>query len=253
MKTVNEVSIITGVSVRTLHYYDSIGLLLPAAVTEAGYRLYDDKALARLQSILFFRELEFPLKEIKAILDDPDFDQRDALERQIKLLKLKQKRLGELISLARTNLELLDSSEERQGEKGENSMDFTAFDKTEIERYTDEAKRKWGGTKAYLEYESKWADRTDAEKRTAADRLMQRFAAFGGIKHLAPDSLEAQTEVEALRSFISENYYDCTPEILGGLGRMYVSDERFRRNIDAYGGDGTAEFVSKAIGAYCER
>lgn len=94
------------------------------------------RLLPDCKASFFFRELEFPLKEIKAILDDPDFDQRDALERQIKLLKLKQKRLGELISLARTNLELLDSSDERQGE---NSMDFAAFDKTEIERYADEA------------------------------------------------------------------------------------------------------------------
>lgn len=250
MKTVNEVSRISGVSVRTLHYYDSIGLLLPAAVTEAGYRLYDDKALARLQSILFFRELEFPLKEIKAILDNPDFDQRDALERQIVLLKLKRRRLGELISLARANLEQMNGSGERQEEI---SMDFTAFDKAEIERYAEEAKRKWGGTEAYREYENKSGNRSDTEKKTLADRLAERFVKLGEIKHLAPDSDEAQTEIEALRSFISENYYDCTPQILGGLGRMYVSDGRFRRNIDAYGGAGTAEFVSRAIEAYCGR
>ena len=101
MKTVHEVSRISGVSVRTLHHYDAIGLLKPTAVTEAGYRLYDDAALARLQNILLYRELEFPLKEIKAILDHPEFDEKTALRQQIKLLELRQKRLERLLFLAR--------------------------------------------------------------------------------------------------------------------------------------------------------
>ena len=105
MMTIHEVSKLAGVSVRTLHHYDAIGLLPPTALTEAGYRLYDDTALARLQSILLFRELEFPLKDIKSILDDPKFDQATALTDQIKLLELRQNRLGQLIALARETLE----------------------------------------------------------------------------------------------------------------------------------------------------
>ena len=97
MRTVKEVSKLSGVSVRTLHHYDAIGLLKPTAVTASGYRLYDVTALRRLQSILLFRELGFPLKEIRTILDRPGFDQRAALEQQIHLLELQQKRLGELI------------------------------------------------------------------------------------------------------------------------------------------------------------
>ena len=104
MMTIHEVSKLAGVSVRTLHHYDAIGLLPPTALTEAGYRLYDDTALARLQSILLFRELEFPLKDIKRILDDPNFDQSAALEDQIKLLELRRKQLGKLIALARETL-----------------------------------------------------------------------------------------------------------------------------------------------------
>ena len=104
MKTVKEVSRLTGVSVRALHHYDAIGLLKPIRVTEAGYRLYDDTALARLQSILLFRELEFPLRDIKRILDDPNFDQSAALADQIKLLELRQEQLGRLIALARETL-----------------------------------------------------------------------------------------------------------------------------------------------------
>ena len=101
MRTVKEVSKLTGVSVRTLHHYDAIGLLKPTAVTQAGYRLYDDAALGRLQTILLFRELQFPLKEIKAILDSPGFDRSQALEQQIALLELQYQRMGELLAFAR--------------------------------------------------------------------------------------------------------------------------------------------------------
>ena len=101
MKTVKEVSRITGVSVRTLHHYDAIGLLKPTAVTEAGYRLYDDAALERMQSILLFRELQFPLKDIKRILDAPDFDPMAALAQQVRLLEMQREHLEQLISHAR--------------------------------------------------------------------------------------------------------------------------------------------------------
>ncbi len=101
MRTVKEVSKLTGVSVRTLHYYDAIGLLEPTKVTDAGYRMYDDTSLSRLQNILLFRELQFPLKEIKEILDSPNFNQEEAIAQQIKLLELQYKHIGEIISFAR--------------------------------------------------------------------------------------------------------------------------------------------------------
>ena len=131
MKTVKEVSRITGVSVRTLHHYDAIGLLKPTAVTEAGYRLYDDAALERMQSILLFRELQFPLKDIKRILDAPDFDPMTALAQQVHLLEMQREHLEQLISHAR----------EIQ-QTGVFSMDFSKFDISEIEKYTAEAKQK---------------------------------------------------------------------------------------------------------------
>ncbi len=101
MQTVHEVSQLAGISVRALHHYDAIGLLKPATVTEAGYRLYDDAALAKLQTIFLFRELQFPLKEIKKMIDNPNFDRNKALAQQIRPLELQAKRLAELISLAR--------------------------------------------------------------------------------------------------------------------------------------------------------
>lgn len=144
MMTVSEVSRLTGNSVRTLHYYDEIGLLKPTEVTGAGYRLYDDDALARLQNIMMFRELEFSLKEIGRIIDSPDFDRQKALEQQIELLRLRKERLEQLIE---HTLELQ--------KKGVKEMDFRAFDKSRLEEYERKAKEMWGDTEAYREYEKK--------------------------------------------------------------------------------------------------
>ncbi len=233
MKTVKEISRLTGISVRTLHYYDEINLLKPTKTTEAGYRLYDDTALERLHSILLFRELQFPLKEIKAILDSSDFNTKTALEEQIKLLELQRNRLDEIIISAR---EILT--------KGTENMNFSTFDKTEIKKYADEAKQKWGCTDAYKEYIQKHYDSADK-----TDKLMQIFAEIGKIKHLSPYCEEAQNLIKKLQNFITENYYTCTDEILRGLGQMYISDERFKKSIDDAGGAGTAEFTAKAIEA----
>ena len=240
MRTVKEVSKITGVSVRTLHHYDAIGLLKPTKVTEAGYRMYDDTALSRLQNILLFRELQFPLKEIKAILDSPDFDSSEAIAQQIKLLELQYQHIGELIMFAR----------EIQN-KGVTTMKFDVFDKNEIEKYKAEVKEKWGNTKAYQEYRQKDIAGNEDRYGKIANELMARFSELGELKHLTPDSDEVQKKISVLQKFITDHYYVCTNEILGGLGNMYLSDERFKKNIDRAGGDGTAAFVSQAISAYC--
>lgn len=233
MKTVKEISQLTGISVRTLHYYDEINLLKPTQTTDAGYRLYDDTALQRLHSILLFRELQFPLKEIKTILDSPDFDTLSALKEQIKLLELQRNRLDEIISSANKLLT-----------KGSKEMSFSAFDKTEMDKYAAEAKQKWGQTAAYKEYEQMHLNSADK-----TNEFMQIFAEIGKIKHLLPDSKKAKDLIKILQNFITENYYTCTDEILKNLGKMYISDERFKSNIDKAGGVGTAEFTAKAIEA----
>lgn len=231
MKTVKEISRLTGISVRTLHYYDEIDLLKPTKTTDSGYRLYDDTALERLHSILLFRELQFPLKEIKAILDSPDFDTQAALKEQIKLLEFQKNRLDEIIHSAHKLLM-----------KGVNHMNFSAFDTTEFEKYATEAKQKWGHTKAYKEY----AQRHPNDK---SDELMQIFTEIGRAKHISPKSQVAQNLIKKLQNFITENYYTCTDEILKNLGQLYISDERFKHNIDKAGGTGTAEFTAKIIEA----
>ena len=143
MMTVHEVSKLAGVSVRALHHYDAIGLLKPSRVTEAGYRLYDEDALSRLQEILLFRELEFQLGEIKRILDSPVYDRRQALYDQLELLRLRKERLEGLIAFTESMI------------KGGTGMDFTAFDDSKQREYAEEAKRRWSGTAAWREYEKK--------------------------------------------------------------------------------------------------
>ena len=149
MMTVKEVSRLTGVSVRTLQYYDQIGLLHPGTRTEAGYRLYDAATLETLQQILLFRELKFSLKEIAVILQNPHFDREKALEQQIELLTLQKRHLESLITLA-----------ENIRQTGGNAMDFTAFDTKKLDEYAAKAKQQWGATAAYQEYETKNAHET---------------------------------------------------------------------------------------------
>ena len=242
LMSVHEVAKLTGTTARTLHYYDEIGLLKPTEVTEAGYRMYDDAALGRLQNILLFRELEFPLKEIKVILNSPDFDPSEVIDQQIKLLELQYKHIGELITFTR----------EIQ-KKGVTAMNFDVFDKSEIEKYEAEIKAKWGNTKAYQEYMQKDIARNGGSYSKAANQLLTMFSELGKLKHLNPDADEVQNKIAGLQQFITDNYYVCTNEILSGLGEMYVCDERFRNNIDKAGGDGTADFVRQAIVVYCSK
>ena len=239
MKTVKEVSRLAGVSVRTLHHYDAIGLLRPTRVTEAGYRLYDDTALRRLQTILMFRELQFPLMEIKDIMDSPGFDPVAALKQQIKLLELQRDHLNALIAHAR-----------RIQENGEMDMKFESFDKSRMDEYASQAKAKWGKTDAYQEFEQKTKGQTPEEMKSTGDALMDIFVELGTIRHASPDSVGAQALIAKLQAFITEHYYTCTPQILRGLGQMYIAGDSMTESIDKAGGEGTAEFTNKAIEIY---
>lgn len=241
MKTVKQVSALTGISVRTLHHYDAIGLLKPTRVTQAGYRLYDDHSLRRLQTILLLRELEFPLKQIRDILASPDFDPMEALEQQIHILELKQQHLQRLILHAR-----------QIQQTGVFPMNFTPFDTTELDTYTSQAKEKWGHTQAWQEFCQKSKHQTPAQQNAAGDGLMAIFTELGAIRHSAPSSPEAQALVQKLQSYITEHYYTCTPQILRGLGQMYIAGDSMTENIDRAGGEGTAEFAHQAIESYCK-
>ena len=236
MKTVSQVCRITGVSVRTLHHYDDLGLLKPSRITEAGYRLYDDRALARLHTILLFRELQFPLKEIKEMLDTPGFDPMEALGQQITLLELRRDHLNVLIAHAK---------EIKQ--KGVMNMSFKAFDKSKIKDYTAQAKAKWGKTDAYKEFEEKTKGKSQEDMNATGEDLMDIFAKLGQVRHLSPDAPEVQSLIAELQRFITDHYYNCTNQILKGLGQLYIAGDEMTENIDKAGGPGTAEFAHKAI------
>ena len=242
--SIGSLSKLSGVSIRALRHYDRIGLLRPSEVAESGYRYYDGAAVERLWQILFYRELDFPLAEIEEILSSPAFDRTRALTEHRTLLVQKRARLDRLIELVSNAM------------KGEATMEFKAFDTGEIdalrEQYAEEAKARWGDTEAYRESTrraAKWTDADKARLKKEQDEIFSGFAALVG-------SDPADTRVQALaarwKAFISESYYDCTNEILAGLGQMYLADERFTKNLDAFGA-GTAQLMSDAIAVYCKQ
>lgn len=241
MKTVKEVSQLTGVSVRTLHHYDAIGLLKPTRVTDAGYRLYDEAALGRLQIILLFRELQFPLKEIKGMLDAEYFDPLAALEDQIRLLELKREHLDRLIDHAR-----------QIQRTGVMTMDFNAYDTKKLDAYAAEAKKRWGHTDAWKESQEKEKGKTREDRTAEADGLMDIFRRLGQFREGDPAAPEAQTLIAELQAYISAHYYRCTNQILMGLGQMYAAGDEMNENIDRAGGAGTGDFARRAIEIYCK-
>ena len=238
---IKEFAEFTGVSVRTLHYYDEIGLLRAADVDRAtGYRFYDEQSLLRMQEILFYRELDFSLKSIGEILASPNYDKEKVLKEQKQLLILKKERLERLIHA-------ID-----RAEKGEHVM--KAFDNSEYETYKAEAQERWGKTDAYKEHAEKtksYGKDKWSSLATDMDVILGAFAVC--MKNgSAPDAEEPQGLVKKLQNHITENYYNCTDEILFGLGQMYVADERFKNNIDKHAA-GTAEFIREAIAIYSKK
>ena len=236
---IKEFAEFTGVSVRTLHYYDEIGLLTPAFIDrDTGYRFYDENSILRMQEILFYRELDFSLKSIGEILSSPNYDKNRALKEQKHLLTLKKERLERLISS-------IDGAM-----KGENIM--KAFDSSEFEKHKAEAKAKWGNTEAYAEYAQKSKGCSKEEQTAVLEGMESIFAEFALCMNLGhtPESDAAQAVAAKLQAYITAHFYHCTNSIFAGLGQMYVADDRFKQNIDRHG-PGTAEFAGKTIQIYC--
>lgn len=244
MKTVAQVSALTGLSVRTLHYYDQIGLLHPAQVTDAGYRLYDAQNLMTLQQILFYREMGFPLKEIRSIILNPAFDKTKALLGHRKVLYMKRERLDQLISHVDSLLE------------GDETMNFKAFDETEIQeiqkQYEQEVQKKWGDTKEFQQSRQKSKHYTKEDWQKITEEQNQIFAEFAAQMEQDPKSIEVQKTVARWQNYISAHYYECTNSILASLGQMYIQDERFKANIDNVK-NGLAQFMHDAIQHYCNQ
>ena len=241
---ISEVAKLSGVTVRTLHYYDEIGLLKPSKTTEAGYRMYSIEDLEKLQQILFFRELDFPLNEIKEIMINPKYDKIEALNKHKELLIEKRKRIDGLVTLIDKTI------------KGDNNMSFKEFDNSKIEenkrKYAEEVKKRWGNTDAYKEYEKKTGSYDKNSWNTINEEMAEILKEFADNRDKDVNSDIVQSLVEKWRGYITLNFYNCTKEILSCLGLMYTGDERFKENIDKYG-EGTAEFMAKAIEIYCAK
>lgn len=247
---VKEVADLVGVSVRTLHYYDQIGLLEPESVSPAGYRLYDDKDLERLQQVLFFKELGFSLQETGEILGSPGFDKKQALIKHKELLVKKMNRLEKIITSVEETIESING-----GVKMNNSEMFKAFDMSEIEsnkeKYAEEVRQKYGDSSAYKESMKKTAKYSKDDWAVIMKKFDEIYKKV--IEHMdkGPADRDVQIVIAELRQHITDNYYNCTPEIFRGLGDLYVEDERFTANIDK-NKPGLAKFLREAMHIYCD-
>jgi MerR family transcriptional regulator, thiopeptide resistance regulator len=241
--TVGKVAEMAGVTVRTLHHYDEIGLLSPGDRSSAGHRRYVEADLERLQQILLYRELGFTLEEIAAILDDPDVEARIHLRRQHRLIQDRIARLREMATAVEYMLEA-----QKVGVNLTPEEKFEVFGGFDPDEYTDEVEQRWGETDSYRESARRTARYTkDDWQRIQAETgdLMNRWLeAFD--QGVEPESQAAMDLAEEHRQQITKYYYDCTLEIHTGLAEMYIADERFRKNYDDQR-EGLAQYVHDAI------
>jgi DNA-binding transcriptional MerR regulator len=248
--TIQEIAKLAGVSLRTLRFYDNAGLLHPKARSEAGYRLYSMENLETLQQILFFRELDFPLKKIGQILAEPGFDREAALKLQIGDLKKKAERYGKLAKLAEKTLKNM-----KGGDTMEDKEMFAGFGYDQMmqdqKKYENEVQERWGNTEAYRvsrERTSKY-NKEDWAKISAAQEADLRELVACYQANEPPESTRTQAVADKMRRFIDENFYPCSKEMFGCLGEMYVQDERFKAFYDKFA-DGLAEYYNNAIRHY---
>jgi DNA-binding transcriptional MerR regulator len=240
MRTVSEVAELTGVTVRTLHHYDELGLLRPSERSDAGYRLYSYDDLARLREILIWRRLGFSLNEIRSLLDDPAYDRPSALERQRELVRAEIERLA---TLAAAVEEAIDA--ELSGTRLEETTMFERFDPSE---YDDEVRECWGHTDAYRESARRTREYGDAEweeiRREAAEIVV------GLVELMRAGELATGEAARALaerhREHLSRWFYPCSPSMHRALGDMYVADERFARTYEREA-EGLADYFRDAI------
>ncbi len=241
--SIKQLSHLAGVSVRTLHFYDQIGLLIPQRIKENNYRFYTRDALLRLQQILFYRELEFSLEQIAGILNDPGFDLVYALESHREALNGKVTRLNTLLATIDNTINDL---------KGKNEMAqtqyFKGFSEEQQAEYEKEAAERWDPEVVH-ESNRRWRNLSKNEKDALMARGKSAVLALRDAMPKGPGSTEAQQAVADWQKHISF-FYECTDEILLGLGTMYMQDERFKAFYDRID-PGLAEFKSKAIKIYC--
>lgn len=245
--TVHEIANYTGITIRTLHYYDEIGLLRPSMVTESKYRIYSENDLDRLQQILFYREVGFSLKEIKELLAASVYTRQEALEHHLELLNLKKKHLDELIELVKETL------------SGKGIYSFSAFSNVEIselqQKYRDEIIERWGNTPEYNEFSGLFSKKSQKEQTKQwndfliySQNFFERLAKY---EMESPMLAAVQNMVREWQEYISEYFYHCSNEMLLNLGELYEYEERFSAYINRFGSEKLALFFNRAIKIYC--
>ena len=243
--TIKEIADLAGITTRTLRYYDEIGLLSPAEIGGNGYRYYDRESLLRLQGILFFRELDVPLKEIELLMSRPDFSPLRALEKHRTALRQRARRLDKLIETVDHTIATI------RGESEMTDKDyFQGFDETE---YEDEVRERWGHTSQYAQSQIKWArysaDQKDAIKQEGG-RITERMVTAD--PNAKPDDPGVQAAVGDYYAYLNKNFYTCDLPFLRGLADMWVADPRFAVNYERLR-EGGAAFVRDAVHIYCDR
>ncbi|WP_347551118.1 MerR family transcriptional regulator [Pseudalkalibacillus hwajinpoensis] len=244
-KQIKEVSDLTGISVRTLHYYDEIDLLSPYT-TEAGYRMYAKDDLEKLQHILFFKALDFPLKKIKSILDQPDFNRLEALQYQRGILLEKQQSFSNMITtIDKTIRHAKGEINMTEKEKFEGfNFSHNPYEQEARDRYGDEAVERCN---------KKLGSLTTDEQEELGQSFDIIYKKLAQLRNDAPDSGEAQKAIDEWYHFLNGNFgYHYTLEAFEGLGQLYVDDQRFTKNIDKYG-KGLAKFIRDAMKIYADR
>ena len=234
--SIGEAAGLLGVSVSTLRYYDQIGLVKASQVGENGYRYYDRPAIALLQQALFYRELGLSLKEVGPLLQAPEETRAAALRAHRELLLLKREQLDGLLRLVDDTL-------------GGTAMTKPNVTQADIDAaktaYAEEARARWGHTRAWKESQEK------TPVPEAMEQAEEIFAAFAALRGSDPAAPEVQALVKQWQDHITASHYTCTREILAGLGQMYVGDERFAAHLDSHG-PGTARLMADAIAVYCK-
>jgi DNA-binding transcriptional MerR regulator len=243
--SIKEIAELAGITTRTIRYYGEIGLLLPTRIGDNGYRYYNRESLLRLQQIMFFRELDMPLKEIQFIMSRPDFNLTDALEKHRLSLSKQLERTKRLIHTLDQTINSL---------KGKIIMqDKDYFNGFEEAEYEEEARQRWGNTPAYAESQKKWAGYSPEQKeaiKKEGGQITRRMV--GTHPDTAADDADVQTAIGDYYAYINQYFYDCDLDFLHNLAEMWVADPRFAVNYDRIRAGG-AEFVRKAVQIYCER
>ncbi len=245
--TVSQLAQLAGVTVRTLHHYDAVGLLSPAEHGKNGYRYYTEVELLRLQQILFFRELDFSLEEIKRIIDSPTFDMIDSLKYQKRLLKTKKGRLEQMMRTIDQTIIRMESNELTDADL------YEGFSEEEMSEMKAEAKERWGDTDAYRQSQERVARMNKEDIERIKQENDENARALVALLEAGADpaSEEAQQEVAKHHASV-ENFYDCSAETYLGLANMYLADERFKKAYQKYHSE-LPEFLAAGMRAYAAR